>query len=75
MIAIHDQISEDKVDSENAEGNCFPLCYSSFELLRQRLRVSNKKQKFEVMENFIDFIEMDDEKDEQHCNQSQQTKK
>ena len=30
-IAIHDQNAENRVDSDHAEGNCFPLCHSSFD--------------------------------------------
>ena len=43
MIAIHDQIFEDGADSECTENECFPLCFSSFELLKQRFRVSKGK--------------------------------
>ena len=43
MIAIHDQIFEDRMDSEHDESNCFPLCYASFEFLKQILRASNQK--------------------------------
>jgi len=42
QIAIHDHNSENRVASEHAEGDCFPLCFSSFELLKQRFRVTNQ---------------------------------
>ena len=59
LIAIHDQNSENRVDSKHAEGGCLPLCFSSFEMLKQRSKDTYKKHKFEVMENFINFLKMD----------------
>ena len=47
------------------------LCYSSFELIRQRLNTSKQKQKFEDMENFMNFLGVEDEEDEQSCNEYQ----
>ena len=47
------------------------LCYSSFELIRQRLKASKHKHKFEDMENFMNFLEVEDEEDEQSCSQYQ----
>ena len=63
------------MDSKHAESDCFPLCFPSFELLKQRLRVSNRTQKLEDMDNFMAFLEMDNEKEEKSCNQSQHVKK
>ena len=75
MIAIHDQNYENIVDSKHAKGDCFPLCFSSFEMLKRRSKGTYKIMKFEVMENFINFLEMDDKKEEQSCDQSQHLKK
>ena len=44
LIAIHDQNSENKVDSKHVESDCFPLCLSSFEMLKQIFRVTNQKR-------------------------------
>ena len=62
--AIQSQKDEKRKDSEYAEGDCLPLCYSSFELIRQRLKSSKHKHKFEDMENFMDFLEVEDDEDE-----------
>ena len=40
---IQIQKDEKRKDSECAEGDCLPLCYSSFELIRQMLKASKKK--------------------------------
>ena len=37
-------VIQSQKDSESAEGDCLPLCYSSFELLRQRLKASKKNR-------------------------------
>ena len=63
------------MDSKHAESYWFPLCFSSFEILKQRIKVSIQKHKFETMENFINFFEIDDEKEEQSCNQSKHLEK
>jgi hypothetical protein len=39
----------------------FPLCFASFELLRNGFKVTNQAQKFEGMENHIGFLELDDD--------------
>ena len=41
------------------------MTFSSFEFLRQILRVSNQTQKLEVMNNVREFLGMDNEKGEQ----------
>ena len=46
MTVIQSQKAEKRKDSECAEGDYLPLCYSSFELLRQRLKASKQKQNF-----------------------------
>ena len=42
QIVIQSQKAEKREDSECAEGDCLPLCYSSFELLRKILKASKK---------------------------------
>ena len=56
------------VDSKHVEGNCLPLCFSSFELLNQIFRVTNQPHKYDIMNEDISFLEMDDEKDDQSWN-------
>ena len=68
-------ITENMVNSKLVEGNSFPLSFSSFELLRKGSRVTNQTHEIQDIENLIDFLEMDHEKDEQSCNQSQHMKK
>ena len=75
LIAIHDQNYENKVYSKDAKGDCLPLCFSSFERMKRRFRVTNKKQELEIMDEAIGFLEMDNEKDEKSCNQSHHEKK
>ena len=49
---------------DHAENNSFPLSFYSFEWLRKRSKVTNKTQKYEIMDEDITFLEMDKEKDE-----------
>ena len=56
-IAIHDHNSENRVASEHAGDDCFPLCFSSFELLNQIFRVTNQPQKYDIMDEDISFLE------------------
>ena len=44
--------------------SCLPLCFSSFDFLKQRLGVSNKAHKLEVIDNVMAFVGMDNEKGE-----------
>ena len=44
-IAIQGQRLENKEDSECVEGDSFPLCYASFELLRYLHKISKQAQK------------------------------
>ena len=53
--------------NQHDESNCFPLCYASLEFLKQILRASKRTQKLEDMA----FLEIDNEKGEHSCNQSQ----
>ena len=52
---------------QHDESNYFPLGYSTFEFLKQILRSSKRIQKLEDMA----FSEIDNEKGEPSCNQSQ----
>ena len=62
IIAIQDQKDENKVDSKHVESDCLPLCFSSFEWLKKRHKVFDQKQKFEIMDEDIALLEMDNEK-------------
>ena len=70
LIVIQSQKTKKIEDNEYDEGENLPLCYSSFELIRQRLKASKQKQKFEDMENLMNFLEVEDDEDEQSCSQS-----
>ena len=69
LTLIQSQKAEKVEDNECAGGDSLPLCYSSFELIRQRLKASKQRHKFEDMENFINFLEVEDDEDEQSCSQ------
>ena len=56
------------VNGNLAEGNSFPLSFSSFELLRKGSRVTSQTQKSKIMDDVIEFLEMDDEKDDKPHN-------
>ena len=71
LTIIRSQKNEKIKHSECVERGSLPLCYSSFELIRQRLKASKQKQKFEDMENLMNFLEVEDDEDEQSCSQSQ----
>ena len=46
QITIQGEKAENREDSECVGSDYLPLCYSSFELLRHILKISNQKQKF-----------------------------
>ena len=69
-----DHTFENKVKGDPVENNSFPLSFSSFEWLRKRSKVTNQTQKYEIMDEDIRFLEMDNEKDEQY-EQSQHIEK
>ena len=71
LTAIQSQKVEKREDNECVEGDSLPFCYSSFELIRQILKASKHKQKIEDMENLMDLLEVEDDKDEQSWSQSQ----
>jgi hypothetical protein len=53
------------VQEENNEidkGNSLALCFSSFKFLEESFKIINKAQEFELMENHIEFLEENDEK-------------
>ena len=39
LIAIHDQNSKSVVDNKHPENCCFPLCFCSFEMMKQSIKV------------------------------------
>ena len=51
--------------NEHVENNCLPMCFSSFEYLKQRLKASKKAQKLEDMNNSMAFLGVNNEKGEQ----------
>ena len=63
FIAIQDQKYENIVETEHVEDDCLPLCFPSFELLKKGLKVSDHKHKFDIVDECINFIGMDDEKE------------
>ena len=71
MTVIRSQKFEKIEDNECARGDSLPLCYSSFELIRQRLKASKHKQKVEDMVHFMNLFEIEDDEDEQSCSQYQ----
>ena len=75
LIAIQDQKDENRVDSKHVESDCFPLSFSAIEWLKRRLKVSYQKQKFEIVDEGINFLEIDDKQEEQLYNPSQPIEK
>ena len=49
------------MDSKHVESDCLPLCFSTFEWQKKRLEVSCQKQRFEIVDEGINFLGMDDE--------------
>ena len=45
LIAIQDQKFENRVETEHVESDCLSLCFPSFEWLKKRLKVFDKKTK------------------------------
>ena len=66
-----------KVEAEKGHkgtgGDILPLCYSSFELIRHRLKMSKQKYKLEDMVHSINLCGKEDDKEEQSCNPSSST--
>ena len=75
FMEIQHQKYENKVETGHVESDCLPLCFPSFEWLKKRLRVSNQKQKFDIVDECINFLGMDDEREGQLCNQSKPLEK
>ena len=63
------------METERIESDCFPSHFPSFEWLKKRLKVSDQKQKFYIVDECINFLGMDDEQEGQVCNQSQPLEK
>ena len=61
FIAIQDQKYENIVETEHVEDDSLPLCFPPFEWLKKGLKVSDHKQKFDIVNECIDFLGMDDE--------------
>ena len=70
FVAIQGQRVENIEDSECAGSDSFPLCYSSFELLRYILQISKQKHEFEIMENFMNYLEVEGKQHDQSYNES-----
>ena len=58
-IAFQGQKDENREDSGCTESDSFPLCYASFELLRHIIQISKQKHEFEIMENFMNCLEVE----------------
>ena len=43
FMEIQDQKYENRVETGHVESDCLPLCFHSFEWLKERLKVSNQK--------------------------------
>ena len=71
LTVIQNQKAEKIGSHECAEGDSLSLCYSSFELIRQRLKASKQKQKVEDMVHFMNLFEIEDDEDEQSSSLSQ----
>ena len=63
FIAIQDQKYENIVETEHVEDDYLPLCFPSFEWLKKGLKVSDHKQKFDIVDECINFLGMDDEQE------------
>ena len=60
FIAIQDQTYENLVETEHVESDCLPLCFPTFEWLKRGLKLSDHKQKFDIVDECINFLGMDD---------------
>ena len=63
FIAIQDQKYENRVETKHVENDCLPSCFPSFEWLKKRLKVSDQKQKFDIVDECINFLGMYDERE------------
>ena len=68
LIAIQYQKDENKVDGKHVKSDCLPLCFYSFKWLKEKLKVSDQKQKFEIVDEGINFLGMDDKKEDKLYN-------
>ena len=74
-MEIQYQKYENRVETGHVESDCLPLCFPSFEWLKKRLKVSDQKQKFDIVDECINFLGMDGEQGGQLFNQSQPLEK
>ena len=68
--AIQSQKAEKGKDDKCTEGDSLPLCYSSFELIRCKLKASKWKQKLKDMVHSIELFGTKYYKEEQSCSPS-----
>ena len=47
------------MEARHVEDDCLPLCFPSFEWLKKRLKVSDQKQKFDIVDGCINFLGTD----------------
>ena len=47
------------METEHVERDCLPSCFPLFEWLKKRLKVSDQKQKFYIVDECINFLGMD----------------
>ena len=50
FMEIQDQKYENRVETGHVESDCLPLCFPSFEWLKKRLKASDQKQKFDIVD-------------------------
>ena len=62
-MEIQDQKYENRVETRHVESDCLSLRFPSFEWLKKRLKVSDKKHKFDIVDECINFLGMDDERE------------
>ena len=58
------------METEHVEDDCFLLCFPSFEWLKRGLKVFDQKQKFDIVDECINFLGMDDEQEGHAINPS-----
>ena len=63
FIAIQYQKYENIVETRHVKDGCLPLCFPSFEWLKKGLKVSDHQHKFDIVDECINFLGMDDEQE------------
>ena len=56
------------METEHVEDDCSSLCFPSFKWLKKGLKVYDHKQKFDIVDECVNFLRMDDEREGQLCN-------